>query len=1425
MIAIFDARAEEFGTLGLGILEPTSCTTSESDGGLWEISLEQPVTDDMRWALIQQMRIIRAPAPVRESPCVEIGTTTVERRIYKTAVPTKQKLYLRNAPSLEAKRISLHAYGAEVQVLREANNDWSEVITLKGGEHGYMWTRYLEYVRTETETIQADTPSKIIETYQTRDQLFRISSVESDSAERMIRVKGEHITYDLRGVVVAQEYNPENEPANVAVQRLMEYADHETDFTIYCGSSAAITGKYTGRNIIDCLFNPDDGIVKQAGLRVIRDNFEIYLLPEQEREVQAEIRYGHNLLSAALTTDTSNVITRIFPYGTDSKGNEVRGAYVDSPHIDEFPVIMAKAIEYDIKDIKPADAAAKLQELAEAEFGIIRISKLSDWCENLIKTWTDHKSETDAIVNQYITSFNDNTNPVIQALQTKYGDSSAEDVATIRQYQTDVSSLLWARQNGHFTSAEKEWLRNMVVEIDAMSATCDDVGGTSSGLDAASVKLDTDFVRLELSPAYTAVANQYALHMYDVVPVIDEEIGLVAAARMTGYEFDCIMQQYTSTDLGDLEDVSKVYGYELATGSVQGTKLISGTIGGSKLQDATIGYAKINAAAITQLTADSVTAIRATIRELVAQQITTDQLYADLATIAVAQITTANIDNANINWAQIQNLTAEIATVATAEIQSAKISYANVYDLSADTALIRQGAAGDFFFDKLSVSSAQMVDLTVGQLTVKASNGNYYSLDVDLDTGNVTANQVTVTQAEIDAGKTSTGNHIIDTDLTVTELSTSTAKATEALINKLTAQRIDVAELFAQQAFIAALDANMIKASNIQALEGQLNVWANDKIQLAVDNVQVGGRNLITDSETIYLEASTSHFAHKDLYSPLINGQQYTITFGSVVQTAGSAPAYLTLNGYCPTDNTNFRAANVQISSERKSYTFTTPNDGRVYRLILYHGVGGSAVAGNAFTLNNVKLEIGNKATDWTPAPEDTDAAITATRSMITQTRDEIELSVEQVAAGAPNLIRGTNTSTALSATADGTWAKSGWRSAGGGTGTRASIKMVNPPNGNLIRAWHLTMTSSGTTLPNGVAVAQNNVPATAGGVYTISCYAKGTGYLTMAMGRSSYNGSRTHLNGDGTWERVTVTVTLSSGTAYVTENGTHVLFGATGVSDFYICGMKVETGDTATAWTDANQELANSSVKINDEGIEVNTTGYVQIDATDPLNESYINLGSILELNYEGGLTAKKGTFTELSLDGNSVTALPYPVVFSRETPQETGVIWIQPTAAVSAQYSSPSDTSRSTRLHFGNYGTTSASLPAFTFSVVGTDIVSGTGNKTYRLEFDAYSLTDLTSVTLYFEATATKSGQTVRFTASSAVTMKKYQTEHITLTATTQTNLCANTNTIAVTIKATATSGNLTKMYVQSNQTMKLTCAAAASSGQQACNLIFIP
>ena len=127
-----------------------------------------------------------------------------------------------------------------------------------------------------------------------------------------------------------------------------------------------------------------------------------------------------------------------------------------------------------------------------------------------------------------------------------------------------------------------------------------------------------------------------------------------------------------------------------AYGIVQanGTKLAANSVSNAVFRNATIGYAKIAVAAIEQLSANAITAVRAHINELVAGSVTTDKLYADLAKIGTAQITTANIKKANIDWASIAALTAEVAKIAEAEIEKAEIGEVEIDWAEIETAEI-----------------------------------------------------------------------------------------------------------------------------------------------------------------------------------------------------------------------------------------------------------------------------------------------------------------------------------------------------------------------------------------------------------------------------------------------------------------------------------------------------------------------------------------------------------------------------------------------------------------------------------------------------------------------------------------------------------------------------------------------------------------
>lgn len=905
MINVYPAAATDFSTLGVTTLAPASCTIEERAGGLFELELTHPIDADLKWTYLQTGNIIKAPCAIREAPMLRVndnvssGSSTKTRAIYKVTTDGR-RLRLRTQPSESAK--SLHAYKPGTEVVRiSVSGNWASVIVCSNGQSGYMWAANLAFVRNESETVAADVekPSTIVATQQTREQLFRIYSVAPDSASGMVTVKASHVFYDLKGIVCTKEYAPESLAANEVLATILANLSAEHGFTFHCTVTAAISGDYSGVSVVRALLDPEIGIVPLTHAQIIRDNYDVYILPDTPMDRGMEIRHRKNLIGAVLTTDASSVVTRIRPVGKDKDGNRLfitdNGGWVESANKALYPISLDAEVEYDVtvskdKDSKfktDAEARAELKRLAEADF--------------------------------------------------------------------------------------------------------------ANGADAATVGLEVEFAALENTEEYKAYAKMQRLFLYDQVRVIAAYAGINAKLRVNGYVFDCLLRRYDDVYVGDISSLEQVtYGYEIASGTVSGTKLLPNSVNANTvMRRATIGYAKISQAAVEQLSADSLVAVKAEIQRLVAGQITTDQLYADLAAIAVAQITTANIDKANIDWATIKNLTVAIADIANANIGTAKIDWAKIYDLTADTAIITEGVGGKLYIARLAVTEANMTSLTVGELMVKAKDGSFKRITVDAD-GSVKAETVQVEGGNV-ADNTISGGKLIENTITARELNVESIFADTALIRAIKAANIDVSDLFAAEATIGALDSWLIKAETIAALEGKLDIWASEKIRIAVSAVQVGGTNLVTLGNQSLVNAGgrAAEYIGKNWYreseyqttiSPysgvcwlqcpdieIAAGRKYTLSYYAWIQpgaTAGAVKFRPNLwGGTSDTDKYLTDFIPFVIGAPTR-YTVTFDTTGwttgtYTLRFVMMEGQT------HEVYFTDIKLEEGDKATAWSPNPNE----------------------------------------------------------------------------------------------------------------------------------------------------------------------------------------------------------------------------------------------------------------------------------------------------------------------------------------------------------------------------------------------------------------------------------------------------------------------
>ncbi len=791
MISVYSATETDFSSLGITVLNPTEATITGEENGMMELNMTHPMDSDGRWTYLTNYAILKVPSPVRETPMLHVldnagaASKTVERKIYK--VTASSRLRMRSKPSTSASILGKYKKGSEVTYL-ESSGDWFHVMACDGGQCGWMHSDYLKYSRTVTETVAAsgkETVSTTVELKQTRDQLFRICDVQRDDSAQCVTVTAKHIFYDLAANTVKSGYSPDNRPAKEVCEQLLARALNDHNFSVYCTAEGNVTGEYGRCNIANSILEDETGVVSQTGAKVVLDNFDIFVLKNEERDTGVEIRHAKNLKGATLTENVEDVITRIIPVGTDEDGEPLplpNDEYVESPNAANIPVIRSKAIDYEVsvgdgdEDCRNNNEAyAKLRELAMKDF-------------------------------------------------------------------------------------------------------------TENGADAATVGLDVDFVALETTMQYANYAPLQAVHMGDTVRVVSKGAGIDAKMRVTGFTFNCLYGtegRYDSITLGELNELdTTTYGFDIAASSITGSKIINNSVDGAlALKQASINYAKINQAAIDKLAADAITAVRADIHTIVAQQTTTDELYADLATIATVTITTADIDWANIKQlsadiakvvdaaietatittAQIKDLSAAVATIADGHINNATIDAAKVDRLStviseaihteAETAeftlaeiknlvanalVLESGIAGSMMITNLAVTSANLLNATVDKLVLKGSDGKYYHVFVGAS-GSIKTEEVTPTAAEIDAGQTADGRLITATTANVAELNAQSVKAKEAILGTIVTESLTAGKITATEAVLASAVIPTIYTDTITALGNSLNLSANESIIATVE--------------------------------------------------------------------------------------------------------------------------------------------------------------------------------------------------------------------------------------------------------------------------------------------------------------------------------------------------------------------------------------------------------------------------------------------------------------------------------------------------------------------------------------------------------------------------------------------------------------
>lgn len=641
-------------------------------------------------------------------------------------------------------------------------------------------TGYQGYIKISECTATGETEDRVIPAFDISEQYFTINFIDKETDQHYIRIEAEHISYQL-GRTILGECNVVGVSPATALQFIAGAMKESYGGGLYCGiDDGTVEADWSWKNAQAAILDPQNGLLKAIAARVIRNNLDIYIVENDEGDPTYEVRYGVNMKTVKWTGDVSGIVTRIYPIAQREDGTRMT---LPEEYIDS--VLTVPYIRPEVLDTK---------------------LKIGQKVEN-------------------------------------------SDGTEVELTESEVLTRMRAAAQDRF-------------DIDHC--------------DMSEVTLELDYVHMPDAEEYRQYLTLQNAAPGDWVRVVNGPMGVDQVIQLTSYVWDAILGHYKKTGFGDKKQKPSVAGYNIKSGAVTGRVLAQGSVGSEHLQAGSITAREIEANSITAdqiaskiITAELIAAGAITADEIAAQAITTEKLAAQAVTagtiaagavtagaIASGAITTDKLDAGAVTAAKIAagtitadrldtvTVSAEIARIANAEIGSADIGFAQIKALTTESLIARDAVTDRYFIAKLAVENAQMVHATVGDLVIKAADNNYYRLNIDAE-GQLAPVQATLTQGEITAGITSDGRGaIIETDLTVAELSASNMKGINALIDKITAQRIDVQELFARSAFIGAL--NTADISNNQSILLHINKKSANYIQWADPN---NGTNTINKGD------------------------------------------------------------------------------------------------------------------------------------------------------------------------------------------------------------------------------------------------------------------------------------------------------------------------------------------------------------------------------------------------------------------------------------------------------------------------------------------------------------------------------------------------------------------------------------------------
>lgn len=218
-----------------------------------------------------------------------------------------------------------------------------------------------------------------------------------------------------------------------------------------------------------------------------------------------------------------------------------------------------------------------------------------------------------------------------------------------------------------------------------------------------------------------------------------------------------------------------------------------------------------------------------------------------------------------------------------------------------------------------------------------------------------------------------------DLNAKITQEQTARANADKANADRITSVTSRVASAESSISNIQSTKASKTEVASL-AQQSLQSVWQADA-QTKLDALKIGGRNLLRNSNANY--TGSRYMNNWSLAKIPDVGQQVTVTLWG--ELASDRQAFAVYNTHGFRELAQLKKIRDGVYSATFAWNQPLDNLGEKDNALSTHlnvyAYPRTATSDN--TIKQVKLELGNVATDWTPAPEDADSAINAVSSKV----------------------------------------------------------------------------------------------------------------------------------------------------------------------------------------------------------------------------------------------------------------------------------------------------------------------------------------------------------------------------------------------------------------------------------------------------------